>query len=99
MKISNATFVIILAVGELLAPAHAQWLHPDPRAPRTRDGKAILTAPAPRMSGKPDLSGVWEAARPTIDAPRSYAGRATPDPVNVQIDQADAADIRRSASG
>src|SRR5262249_49947904 len=39
----------------------AQWLnYPAPGAPRTRDGKANLTAPAPRATnGKPDLSGVW----------------------------------------
>ena len=93
---SNARFATIIGLFALFAPANAQWLHPDPNIPRTCDGKPVLTAPAPRMSGKPDLSGVWEAARPTIDAPRSYTGRATPDPVNLQIDQSDAADIRRS---
>src|SRR3989442_13276340 len=43
--------------------AQAQWLnHPDPRIPRTRDGKPNLMAPTPRASnGKPDLSGVWQA--------------------------------------
>ena len=96
MRKNNARFATIIGLFALLAPAYAQWLHPDPNTPRTRDGKPVLTAPAPRMSGKPDLSGVWEAARPTIDALRSYTGRATPDPVNLQIDQSDAADIRRS---
>jgi hypothetical protein len=46
----------------LAAPSysHAQWLnHPDPNTPRLRDGKPNLTAPAPRVHGKPDLSGVW----------------------------------------
>lgn len=45
----------------LSAPASAQWLdQPDPRIPRTADGKPILTAKAPRTpEGKPDLSGVW----------------------------------------
>ncbi|MEO8052904.1 MAG: hypothetical protein ABI833_21035 [Acidobacteriota bacterium] len=39
----------------------AQWLNfPTPGTPRTPDGKANLSAPAPRASdGKPDLSGVW----------------------------------------
>ena len=96
MRKSNARFATIIGLFALLVPAYPQWLHPDPNIPRTRDGKPVLTAPAPRMNGKPDLSGVWEAARPTIDAPRSYTGRATPDPVNLQIDQSDAADIRRS---
>src|ERR1041385_7847047 len=41
--------------------AYGQWLnYPDPGAPRTRDGKANLNAPAPRNHGKPDLSGIWE---------------------------------------
>ena len=45
----------------LCVPVSGQWLHqPDPRVPRTKDGKPILTAPAPKTpDGKPDLSGVW----------------------------------------
>src|ERR1700676_3882986 len=40
--------------------ADAQWLnYPTPGTPRTKDGKPNLTAPAPRLDGKPDLSGVW----------------------------------------
>jgi hypothetical protein len=41
--------------------AFGQWLnYPTPGTPRTRDGKADLSAKAPRASdGKPDLSGVW----------------------------------------
>src|ERR1041385_6929957 len=42
--------------------ADAQWLnHPDPGTPRTKDGKPNLSAPAPRVHGKPDFSGIWEA--------------------------------------
>jgi hypothetical protein len=45
----------------LAAPASAQWLkHPDPLLPRTRDGKANLSAATPKgRDSKPDLSGVW----------------------------------------
>jgi hypothetical protein len=39
---------------------HAQWLnYPTPGTPRTKDGKPNLAAAAPRVNGKPDLSGVW----------------------------------------
>jgi|SRR5579862_5250535 len=48
----------------LVSSAHAQWLHyPTPGTPRARDGSPNLAAKAPRdASGKPDLSGVWQAA-------------------------------------
>ena len=45
-------------------PLVAQWLnYPDARTPRTKDGKPNLTAHAPRMNNKPDLSGLWQAER------------------------------------
>jgi hypothetical protein len=48
----------------LVANANAQWLtQRDPRIPRTADGKPNLAAPTPRLSGRPDLSGVWLAER------------------------------------
>ena len=55
--------------------AHGQWLnYRDPRTPRGKDGKPNLSAPAPRLGGKPDLTGLWEA-----DAtPRSELNRALP---------------------
>jgi len=49
------TIILLAAVSVPLAaqaPAH-----------QTRDGKPNLTAPAPRLNGKPDLTGVWEAER------------------------------------
>jgi hypothetical protein len=53
---------ILLAMTSL--PLTAQWLnYPDARSPRTKDGKPNLTAPAPRINGKPDLTGVWQAER------------------------------------
>jgi hypothetical protein len=40
---------------------NAQWaVYKDPTIPRTRDGKPNLSAPTPRLNGKPDLSGIWE---------------------------------------
>ena len=46
----------------------AQWLnHQDPKIPRTANGKPNLAAPAPRINGKPDLSGVWQAERTPVD--------------------------------
>jgi hypothetical protein len=42
-------------------PLAAQWMNqPTPGAPRTKDGKVNLSAPAPKTrDGKPDLSGLW----------------------------------------
>jgi len=54
----NKAIVLLLTATSF--PLAAQWLdHPDPRIPRTKDGKPNLTAPAPRVNGKPDLSGLW----------------------------------------
>ena len=66
------------------AVAHGQWLnHPDPRTPRTKEGKPNLTAPAPRLNGKPDLSGVWEAdATPMSELKRALP----PDFFELQVD-------------
>src|ERR1700752_4322123 len=70
--------VITAAVALLLftAGAEAQWLnYPDPRIPRTADGKAILTAPSPRASdGKPDLSGVWHVQAESLEEKRRIFG-------------------------
>jgi len=54
------TLTSILLAGALTG-AHAQWLHyPDARTPRAKNGKANLSASAPRLNGKPDFSGLWE---------------------------------------
>jgi hypothetical protein len=52
---------LTLIVSLVSTPLAAQWLTLEtPNIPRQPDGKANLTAPAPRLSdGKPDLSGIW----------------------------------------
>jgi hypothetical protein len=42
------------------APAGAQWFKlKTPNVPRTADGKLDSKAPAPRVAGKPNFSGLW----------------------------------------
>ena len=58
-------FVLFAA---LAGGAQAQWMHyPTPGIPRTRDGKPNLSAPAPRVNGKPDLSGLWQVEPTPFD--------------------------------
>jgi hypothetical protein len=54
---------MLRALGLLFAAALAsgQWLNEPARGvPRTRDGKPDLKAAAPRVSGKPDFTGLWQ---------------------------------------
>jgi hypothetical protein len=45
----------------IAATLSGQWINEPARGvPRTRDGKPNLTAPAPRIGGKPDLTGLWQ---------------------------------------
>ena len=57
---------VLMPVLLLAAPvcAAAQWVHyPTPGLARTAEGRPHLDAPTPRTShGRPDLSGVWQAA-------------------------------------
>lgn len=67
-------------------PLAAQWLdHKDPQTPRSRDGRPNLTAPAPQIDGKPDLSGVWQAQR----TPVAELTRVLSDAAKVQVDISD----------
>ncbi len=64
---------ILLIAGVL--PATSQWLnYHDARTPRTKDGKPDLTAPAPRVDGKPDLSGVWHVEPNSLAEMRQLFG-------------------------
>src|SRR2546425_13211893 len=53
--------LVISAALTLAAPAaNAQWIKlTTPNIPRTADGKPNMKAPAPQVSGKADLSGLW----------------------------------------
>ncbi len=56
-------------------PATAQWVDGfGVRIPRNQDGKPDLAAPAPRVNGKPDLSGVWQAQRTPVSEFQRVAG-------------------------
>jgi len=69
------------------AVVHAQWLdHADPRTPRNKDGKPNLSAPAPRLNGKPDFTGVWQGERPSE---KELAAAMPPEIVSVQVDLTD----------
>jgi hypothetical protein len=56
--------LVVLAAFSVAAPIGAQWLnYRSPDVPRTKDGKANLSARAPKTAdGRPDLSGIWQAA-------------------------------------
>jgi hypothetical protein len=59
--------IVAALVTAALVCIEAQSLkYRDPSIPRTRDGRPNLSAPAPRLSGKPDLSGVWQAERTPV---------------------------------
>jgi len=64
-QLGKAAFILVLAVIALpFRPAYAQSLnYPDARIPRLEDGTSNLTAAAPRLHGKPDLSGLWQAEK------------------------------------
>jgi len=60
MKEKHVCLLLALVAAPLTI--NAQWaIYRDPTTPRTKDGKPNLSAPAPHLNGKPDLSGIWEA--------------------------------------
>jgi hypothetical protein len=68
--------LVLLAILATAVPSlQAQWLnYPTPGTPRTKDGKPNLTASAPRVNGKPDLSGVWHVEPTSISEAKRLLG-------------------------
>jgi hypothetical protein len=63
----KTSVIVAVLMTAAVASAKAQWFnHRDPRIPRTPDGRPNLSAPAPRLNGKPDLSGLWHAERTPV---------------------------------
>ena len=61
MRLRVCVASIVLA-SLVVVSLHAQWVHhPIAGAPRTADGKINMSGPVPRLDGKPDLSGIWQA--------------------------------------
>jgi hypothetical protein len=61
MRSSSPIVTALFAACLIAPPAGAQWLNEKtPGAPRNPDGTIKLTGPAPRVNGKPDLSGIWQ---------------------------------------
>jgi hypothetical protein len=83
MRLRRRALIWIFFAGTIV---HAQWLnYADPRTPRTKDGKPNLTAPVPRLNGKPDFTGVWQGDKPSG---KDLAG--VPDEIlKVQVDLQD----------
>ena len=64
MKVSS---IVALLAAAALGYAGAQWQNGRTQATsRTPDAKPDLSAPAPRLNGKPDLSGLWQAERTPV---------------------------------
>jgi hypothetical protein len=79
----NPCLLILLAV---LATADAQWLNfPTPGTPRNHGGKPNLSAPTPRIAGKPDLSGVWMHEITTVAEVKRLFGDFLDDAIKVSV--------------
>jgi hypothetical protein len=51
----------VLTLLAAAALSSGQWINEPARGvPRTRDGKPNLAAPAPRVAGKPEFTGLWQ---------------------------------------
>jgi hypothetical protein len=56
--------IVAVLVAAALGYGGALWLNrPEPQITRGPDGQLDLSAPAPRLNGKPNISGLWQAER------------------------------------
>jgi len=70
-------FISLVVAAALGSAVDAQWLHHrDAAVPRGAAGKPNLSAAAPKMNGKPDLSGLWQAERTDQELLRAVPGLA-----------------------
>ena len=77
-RLTSTLGLLFLLVASVTSVQAQWWTHRDSKIPRTADGKPNLSAPAPRVNGKPDLSGVWQAERTPVDEFVKIAGPGLP---------------------
>jgi hypothetical protein len=76
----------LISFAILATSLHAQWLNfPTPGTPRTHDGKPNLSAPAPRVGAKPDLTGVWMHEITTVAEVKRLFGDFLDDAIKVSV--------------
>lgn len=66
MSVRTLSIVAALVTAAMVCLEAQSLNYRDPSVPRTSDGRPNLSAPAPRLNGKPDLSGVWQAERTPV---------------------------------
>jgi hypothetical protein len=79
--------IVAVAVGAALGFGAARWMNARDAETRPAPGGEVnMSAPAPRLNGRPDLSGLWEAERtPTAEFVR-VLGPGLPD-IQPDLDQ------------